>query len=135
MNLRKLAMPTLVGLIACLCTLSAQAQNKTISGKVTDSKDGSALVGASVVVKGSKTGTQTGNDGTFKISVPGSATTLVISSVGFASQEVSIQGKTSVDVSLSTSTDQLNDVVVIGYGSARKKDQTGSVVSIQAKKL
>jgi len=133
MNLRKLAMPTLVGLIACLCTLSAQAQNKTISGKVTDSKDGSALVGASVVVKGSKTGTQTGNDGTFKISVPGSATTLVISSVGFASQEVSIQGKTSVDVSLSTSTDQLNDVVVIGYGSARKKDQTGSVVSIQAK--
>jgi len=133
MNLRKLAMPILMGLIACLCTISAQAQNKTISGKVTDSKDGSPLVGASIVVKGSKTGTQTGSDGTFKISVPGSATTLVISTVGYGSMEVSIAGKTSVDVSLTPGTDQLNDVVVIGYGTARKKDQTGAVVSIQAK--
>ena len=133
MNLRKLVMPALVGLFACLSVFSVQAQNKTISGKVTDSKDGSALVGASVVVKGSKTGTQAGADGTFKISVPSSATTLVISSVGYGSQEVNIQGKSSVEVSLTASADQLNDIVVIGYGSARKKDQTGAVVSIQAK--
>ena len=78
MNFRKLVMPTLVGLFACLSVISAQAQNKTITGKVTDSKDGSALVGASVVVKGSKAGTQTGADGTFKISVPSSTTTIVI---------------------------------------------------------
>jgi iron complex outermembrane receptor protein len=133
MNFRKLVIPTLVGLFACLLVTSAQAQNKTISGKVTDSKDGSALVGASVVVKGSKTGTQTGADGTFKISVPSSSTTLVISSVGFGSQEISISGKTSVDVTLTATNDQLNEIVVIGYGTSRKKDLTGSVVSVQAK--
>jgi len=133
MNFSKLVRPTLVGLIACLFVISSQAQNKTISGKVTDSKDGSALAGASVVVKGSKAGSQTGADGSFKISVPSSASVLVISSVGFGSQEVNISGKLSVDVALSASTDQLNDVVVIGYGTARKKDLTGSVVSVQAK--
>jgi len=133
MNFSKLVRPILMGLVACLCAISSQAQNKTISGKVTDSKDGSPMVAASVVVKGSKTGTQTGADGTFKISVPSSATTLVVSSVGYASQEVNIQNKTSVDVTLSATNDQLNDVVVIGYGTARKKDLTGSVVSVQAK--
>ena len=129
MNFSKLVRPILMGLVACLLVISSQAQNKTISGKVTDAKDGSALAGASVVVKGSKLGSQTGADGSFKISVPSSATTLVVSSVGFASQEINISGKSSVDVSLAASTDQLNDVVVIGYGTARKKDLTGSVVS------
>lgn len=133
MNFSMLVRPILMGLVACLCAIPSQAQNKTISGKVTDSKDGSPMVAASVVVKGSQTGTQTGADGTFKISVPSSATTLVISSVGYASQEVNIQNKTSVDVALSATNDQLNDVVVIGYGTARKKDLTGSVVSVQAK--
>jgi TonB-dependent starch-binding outer membrane protein SusC len=68
MNLSKLVRPTLVGLFACLFVLFSQAQNKTVTGKVTDAKDGSAMVGASVVVKGSTVGTQTGADGTFKIS-------------------------------------------------------------------
>jgi len=122
-----------MGLFACLSVLYAQAQSKTISGKVTDAKDGSPMVAASVVVKGTTIGTQTGADGTFKLSAPASATTLVISSVGYGSQDVSIQGKTSVDVKLSATNDQLNDVVVIGYGTARKKDLTGSVVSLQAK--
>jgi len=133
MNFSKLVRPTLVGLFACLFVISSQAQNKTVTGKVTDAKDGSVMVGASVVVKGSKVATQTGADGTFKLSVPTSATTLVVSSVGFASQDVSIAGKTSVDVSLSASNEQLNEIVVIGYGTARRKDLTGAVVSLQAK--
>jgi len=133
MNFSKLVRPMLMGLFACLCIISAQAQNKTITGKVTDAKDGSVLVGASVVVKGSKAGTQTGADGTFKITVPSSTTTLVISSVGYANQEVNVQSRTSVEVALSATNDQLNEVVVIGYGTARKKDLTGSVVSVQAK--
>jgi iron complex outermembrane receptor protein len=122
-----------MGLAACAFVISSQAQNKTISGTVKDSKDGSALVGASVVVKGSKTGTQTGTDGSFKISVPTSVSTLVVSSVGFGNQEVNISGKSSVEVTLTATNDQLNEVVVIGYGTARKKDLTGSVVSVQAK--
>jgi TonB-linked SusC/RagA family outer membrane protein len=133
MNLSKLVRPTLVGLFACLFVISSQAQNKTISGKVMDAKDGSPMVGASVVVKGSKSGTQTGADGTFRLSVPSSATTLVVSTVGFGSQEVNIQNQTSVNVSLSATNEQLNEIVVIGYGTARKKDVTGSVVSLQAK--
>ena len=63
MNLSKLVRPTLVGLLACVFTLFAQAQTKTVTGKVTDSKDGSPLAGASVLVKGSTTGAQTGADG------------------------------------------------------------------------
>ena len=133
MNLSKLVRPTLVGLFACLSVLCTQAQTKTISGKVTDAKDGSALVGASVVVKGSKSGTQTAADGSFKLSVPSSTTSIVVSSVGFGSQEVNISGKTSVDVSLTATADQLGEIVVIGYGTARKKDLTGAVVSVQAK--
>ncbi|MDB5211632.1 MAG: TonB dependent receptor, partial [Sediminibacterium sp.] len=88
MNFSKLVRPTLVGLFACLFVISSQAQNKTVTGKVSDAKDGSAMVGASVVVKGSQTGTQTGADGSFRISVPSSATTLVVSSVGFGTKEV-----------------------------------------------
>ena len=117
MSIRKLVMPALVGFIACLCTLSAQAQNKTISGKVTDSRDGSPLVGASVVVKGSKTGTQTGADGTFRLSVPSSATSLVISSIGYGSQNISVANTTSVSVTLTAINNQLIDVVVVGYGT------------------
>ncbi len=133
MNFSKLVRPILMGLAACVFVISSQAQNKTISGTVKDAKDGSALVGASVLVKGSKTGTSTGADGSFKISVPSSASTLVVSSVGFGSQEVNISGKSSVEVSLTPANDQLNEVVVIGYGTAKKKDLTGAVVSVQAK--
>src|ERR1700741_5058948 len=133
MNFSKLVRPTLVGLFACLFVISSQAQNKTITGKVTDSKDGSAMVGASVVAKGTKLATQTGSDGTFRLSVPTSTTTLVVSSVGFGSMEVSISGQTSVDVALKATNEQLGEVVVIGYGTARKRDLTGAVSSVKAK--
>ena len=112
---------------------SASAQDKTITGKVTDSKDGSPVVGASVQPKGSKTGTSTNGDGAFSINVSPSVTHLVITSVGFEPMEVDIAGKTSVTVSLTTQTGGLNEVVVVGYGTARKKDLTGSTSSVQAK--
>jgi iron complex outermembrane receptor protein len=133
MNVKMLARLTLVGLFACVLSLFSQAQNKTITGKVTDSKDGSALAGASIVVKGSKLGSQTGADGTFKISVPTSATKLVVSSVGFANQEVSISDATSVSISLKATSDQLGEVVVVGYGTRKVKDLTGSVASLTTK--
>ena len=133
MNLKMLARLTLVGLFACVLSLFSQAQNKTISGKVSDAKDGSALTGASVVVKGSKVVAQTGADGTFKLSVPAAASSIVVSSVGYASQNVDIQNKTSVDVALAATSDNIGEVVVIGYGTSRKKDLTGSIASIKAK--
>jgi iron complex outermembrane receptor protein len=108
------------------------AQNKTVSGKVTDAKDGSPIAGASVVAKGTKTGTQTGADGSFKLSVPATAKTLTISFTGYVAQDVAISD--NISVSLTQSIENLTDVVVqIGYGGSRKKDLTGSVVSLQAK--
>ncbi len=110
------------------------SQDKTITGKVTDSKDGSPVSGATVQVKGNRTGTSTRSDGTFSLSVPSSATTLVISSIGFDSQEISIAGQSSVEVSfVANAGSNLNEVVVTGYGSSKKKDLTGSVGSIKEK--
>lgn len=121
-------------LLPCLLfSLSALAQEKVVTGKVTDSKDGSPVVGASVQPKGSKTGTSTSADGTFRISVPAGINTLVISSAEFERQELDITDKTSIDVSLVAASAGLSEVVVIGYGTARKKDLTGAVQSVQAK--
>jgi TonB-dependent starch-binding outer membrane protein SusC len=111
----------------------AFAQNKTVTGKVTDSKDGSPVSGATVQVKGSRTGTSTKADGTFSLSVPSSATTLVITSVGYDKQEVAITGS-AIEVSfVANAGANLNEVVVTGYGSSKKKDLTGSVGSIKEK--
>ena len=115
-------------------SITAFSQEKVITGKVTDSKDGSAMPGVSVAAKGSSTGTSTGTDGTFRLSVRSSVTTLVISSVGFATQEVSIDGKSSIDVQLVVSNATLGEVIVTtGYGTAKKKDLTGSITQLSTK--
>ncbi len=109
------------------------AQNRNITGKVTDSKDGSNVQGVTVSIKGTRTAVQTQADGTYSISVPADATTLVFSSVGFATQEVSIEGKTSADVSLVVTNASLGEVVVVAYGTRRRGDLTGAVTSVSSK--
>lgn len=121
-----------------LCTMLflshvSYSQNKVVSGKVTDPRDGSGIPGVNVVPKGGATGTQTGSDGSYQISVGSSVTVLVFSSVGFTTQEVSINGRTSIDVTLSGRVSSLDEVIVIGYGTRLKKDLTGSVTAITAK--
>ncbi len=107
------------------------AQNKTVIGKITDSKDGSPVIGASVTVKGSRTGTVSKQDGTFSLSVPEKATTLVISGVGFETQEVAISGST-VQVSLKAGESQnLQEVIVTGYGTKIKRDLTGNIARVK----
>ena len=121
--------------LPCLL-LSAQtafSQEKTISGKVADSKDGSGIQGVTVTAKGTRVATQTIADGSFRISIAASVNTLVVSSVGYATQEVSIEGKVSVDVSLVLTSTSLNEIVVTGYGTAKRKDLTGSITSISSK--
>ncbi|HEY8784629.1 MAG TPA: SusC/RagA family TonB-linked outer membrane protein [Mucilaginibacter sp.] len=108
------------------------AQNKIVSGKVTDSKDGSPLIGASVSSKGTTIGAITDVNGAFKLSVPASATTLVISYIGYVSKEVPITGNI-VNAALDPTNSSLNEVLVIGYGTIRKKDVTGAVANVQAK--
>ena len=119
-------------LICVLFTQSAFSQTKTITGKVSDDK-GAPIQGATVTAKGTKAGAQTGADGAFRITVPATAQTLVISSVGFTTQELAIGESTTMDVSLAAASLNLNEIVVIGYGTVRKKDATGSVVSVKAK--
>jgi len=114
-------------------SLTAFSQEKTITGKVTDSKDGSPMAGVSVTAKGSSVGTQTKADGTFRISVSPSTTVLVFSFVGHDSEEVSINGRSSIDVQLAATNATLGEVVVTGYGTARKKDLTGSITLITSK--
>jgi iron complex outermembrane receptor protein len=130
MNLKRLFMAFVLPL---LFVAFANAQDKVVTGKVTDSKDGTPLVGVTVMVKGTTRGAQTGTDGSFRLSVPANATTLVITSLGYTTQEVAI-GSGTVNVSLVAGAGAtLNEVVVIGYGTQRKKDLTGSVVSVSEK--
>jgi len=127
--LTRVVLPAILVLLAQ--TVLAQ---KVITGKVTDSKDGSPIAGASVTPKSGTGGTTTGTDGTFRLTVGDNVNSIVISYVGYAAQEVNISGKTSVDVSIVASGGaNMNEVVVIGYGTARKKDLTGSVVTITQK--
>jgi len=114
-------------------SITAFTQEKTITGKVTDSKDGSAMPGVSVTAKGSAAGTQTSADGTYRLSVSSSTTVLVFSFVGYDAQEVTIGGRSSISIQLVNSNTTLGEVVVTGYGTARKKDLTGSITQITSK--
>ncbi|MEX0273656.1 MAG: SusC/RagA family TonB-linked outer membrane protein, partial [Flavobacteriaceae bacterium] len=106
---------------------TALAQS-TISGTVTDA-DGSPLPGANVLVKGTTNGTQTDFDGNYTIEA-GSDATLVFSYIGFATQEVAVDGQSSVNVSLSEDASKLDEVVVLGYAQQTRGDVTGSVASV-----
>ncbi len=114
-----------------LFTVLVYAQT-TVTGKVTDSNDGSPVSGVTVMVKGTTTATQTKADGSFTISAAANAT-LIFTSIGFAEMQVAVSGKSTVDVSLVKISQQLNELVVVAYGTKRKGDLTGSVTSVSAK--
>ncbi|MCW3111059.1 MAG: TonB-dependent receptor, partial [Segetibacter sp.] len=106
------------------------AQNKTVTGRVTDDK-GSPLAGATVMAQGSGSGVSTDNSGNFTLSVPPSVNTLLISYVGLDPQQVSMRNAARVNVSLQPMKDGLDAVVVVGYGTQRRRDLTGSVSSVK----
>lgn len=111
------------------------AQNRTITGKITDAQ-GNPVSNASVTVKGTNIGTSTGTDGSFSLSVPADAKTLLVSSVGFEAQEIAIGSRSSISVSLVSTNDQLTEVVVsVPYGTIKKKAFTGSEATITAKTI
>ncbi|CAL1521203.1 SusC/RagA family TonB-linked outer membrane protein [Chitinophaga sp. MM2321] len=107
------------------------AQNKTITGKVTDN-NGVAIPGATIQIKGTKSGTSADAEGNFQVSVAPGATTLIVSFIGQTAQEVDIVNKTHVDVKLVQENTTLTDVVVVGYGTTRKKDITGAIAQVKA---
>lgn len=129
-------MRKLVTMLLCVVLAITQiaAQSRTVKGKVTDSKS-NPVPNASVVVKGSTTGTTSDANGDFSINVPASAKSLVISSLNFTSQEVAIGTKTNITVSLLSTEQDLQEVVVVGYGSKKKSDLTGSVATLKAAEI
>lgn len=123
-------------LLFALITFSSGifAQNRTVQGTVSDANTGEALIGVSVVVKGTTVGTVTDIDG--KFTLPAAAnSTLVISYVGYIKQEVNVENQTSFLIKLEEDSKMLDEVVVIGYGTMRKKDLTGSIVQIRPDRL
>ena len=117
-------------LLGVMTVMSALAQSKTITGKVTSSEEPQGVPGASIVVKGTTVGAITDIDGTYSINVPENATTLVFSFVGYLTKEVNIQNRSVIDVQLETDVKVLNEVVVVGYGTQERREVTGSVSSI-----
>jgi len=120
------------GLFLFCCIFQSMAQQRTITGKVTSS-DGTPLVGATVLIVGQKSGVTTKSDGTFSINVPQSAKQLQISYVGSETKTVDISSTSEVSVSLASTATNLTDVVVVGYGTVKKKDATGSVAQLTTK--
>jgi TonB-dependent starch-binding outer membrane protein SusC len=129
--MRKISQKLMLSCVMYLLSLTAFSQN-AVTGKVTDARDGTPVAGVTVTVKGTTAATQTAADGTFKINAASTAS-LIFSSIGFASQEVNITGQSVVDVSFERLNQQLDELVVVAYGTKRKGDLTGSVTSVSAK--
>ncbi|SEA20170.1 TonB-linked outer membrane protein, SusC/RagA family [Arachidicoccus rhizosphaerae] len=106
----------------------------TVTGTVVD-ESGKPVIGAIVTIKGVSKGVLTGSDGKFSIDVPDANTTLLISYIGYTSQEVPLSGKTNVTVTLKEAAGALEDVVMVGYGTQKKSDLTGAIVSVSAEEL
>jgi TonB-linked SusC/RagA family outer membrane protein len=124
---------TLLIVFFLTCWAVSFAQNRTVKGVIKD-KQGIPLPGVSVQIKGSKTATSSGSDGTYGISVPDNSR-LIYTAVGFTTQEITVDGRTQLNVTLVEEAQDLTEVVVIGYGTAQKKDVTGAVSSVKAAQL
>ncbi|RZK70159.1 MAG: SusC/RagA family TonB-linked outer membrane protein, partial [Pedobacter sp.] len=128
---------TRLSVLAAICLLTinvAFAQNITVKGKVIDGGDKSSLPGVTVLVKGTQTGTQTDANGNYSISAPANAT-LVFNFIGFTAQEQAVSNRTTINVSLASQDQQLEQVVVVGYGTQRKIDVTGSVATVKGEDI
>ena len=106
-----------------------------VTGQVINSEDGSALPGVSVAIKGTTTGAITDAEGRYRITVPNAESILVFSFVGFLTEEITTGNRTTIDVRLAGDLKSLSEVVVVGYGTQKKSDLTGSVSSITAKDI
>lgn len=127
----------MVILTECVMQEHAFAQNATgtqVRGKIT-SDAGEALPGVTVVVKGTTNGTTADADGNFSLQVADPNATLVVSYIGYTAQEIPLQGRTTINVSLAADTKALSEVVVVGYGEQSRRDLTGAIASVSGKDL
>ena len=120
----------LVGWLLCA---GAYAQDRRITGLITDGSDNMPLPGANVVLKGTQTGVVTGADGRFILNVAPGRDVLTISAIGFAAREIGIGNRTEINVVMAVDVKTLNEVVVTGYGAQAKRDITGAVSIVNIK--
>lgn len=121
-------------MLFCLCgSLVASAQQRSVTGVVTDTNN-ETVIGASVFEKGTSNGTITNLSGEYSLQVPSGAT-LVFSYIGYVTQEVVVGEKSTINVTLSEDTEQLEEVVVVGYGVQKKSSMTAAVASVSAKEI
>lgn len=121
--------------IYLLLTCGVFAQERAVSGRVLSGDDNKALPGVSVAVKGTTRGTTTDANGDYRISVPDNQAALVFSAVGFVSQELTVGNQSTVNLTLTTDTRSLNEVVVVGYGTQKKSQLTGAISSVTPKQI
>lgn len=134
MNLIRFPRSVLTFLFIIISSIRVFAQGFPVSGKI-NSATGDALAGVTVRVKGTNTQTVTAADGSFQINAPSANATLVFSYVGFAEQEVNVNNQSQISVTLSPLTNSLENVVVVGYGTQKKRNITGAVASFNADNL
>ena len=117
--------------------LAVSAQNKNISGTIVDGVTNEPLTGASIIASGTQIGTTSGANGDFQLSIPSNVTQLEISFIGYFSQTVSVAGgsKSRINVQLQPDAENIDEIVVIGYGAVKKSDLTGSVASLKSSDL
>lgn len=120
-------------LVLLFVTAQTFAQQRIVTGKIVD-EHGESIIGANIMEKGTSNGVISDIEGNFSIKVASDAT-LVISYIGYAQQEVAVKGKSKLTIHLAEDAQTLNEVVVIGYGSARKKDLTGAIMQVKANQL
>src|ERR1700712_422961 len=135
MRLKAVMFRVLTFAVLLLSFYMLPAQQRLISGTVKDAVTGQPVPGSTVGVRGSTVATQTSSTGDFTITVPGGNSRLVVSSVGFESQEIPLSGRSIIPVSLKKTISSLSEVVVTGYTSQRKKDITGSVAVVNVSDL
>ncbi|RXQ96277.1 TonB-dependent receptor [Ancylomarina salipaludis] len=119
-------------LLVMVCSFTiTQAQEKVVTGTVTDANDGMGIPGVSVVVKGTTVGTSTDIDGKFTVTADATST-LVFSFIGYKTQEILVGDQTQINIAMSADVEQLSEVVIVGYGQVRKEDATGAVFSLKS---
>jgi TonB-dependent starch-binding outer membrane protein SusC len=122
-------------LLLSAMSFTTSAQGQVVSGTVISDDDKSPLPGVTVLEKGTSNGTSTDSDGKFSLRVSDQNATLILTFIGYAAQEVALNGRTTLDVSMQSDITQLSEVVVVGYGTVKKSDLTGSVVNIDNEQL
>lgn len=133
--LQRLLLLAFLALFAVAPAAAAQDGSRTVSGTVTDGSTGEPLPGASVVLKGTSTGTSTDIDGRYELDVPGPRAVLRFTFVGYLPIEETVGTRSTINVTLQPDTRQLDEVVVVGYGSQIQRDVTGNISTVDAEAL